>query len=312
MAPRAERKNPLMHLVAGGVAGVVESSCCHPLDTIKTRMQLRTKGGSTKGPLRTASSIVSKEGFFALYKGLSAVMMGIAPKMAVRFSSFETYKEWLGANPAKSKGLVFLAGLGSGVTEAVLVVTPAEVCKIRMQAQFHSMLDPQEMARRKYRNVLQTAAVVVREEGLGALYKGLAPTVLRQGCNQAVNFTCYQMFKTQLSAYLGRDELASWQHMLLGGLSGGIGPCVNNPLDVVKTRLQKQVVIPGQAPKYGSFISSISLIAKEEGVKALWKGLTPRLMRIMPGQAITFMTYEWVSKRLPASISGASIKGASA
>ena len=29
--------------------------------------------------------------------------------------------------------------------------------------------------------------------------------------------------------------------MLLGGVSGGIGPCVNNPLDVVKTRLQKQV-----------------------------------------------------------------------
>ena len=65
------------------------------------------------------------------------------------------------------------------------------------------------------------------------------------------------------------------------------------------------MVIPGQAPKYGSFVSSISLIAKEEGVKALWKGLTPRLMRIMPGQAITFMTYEWVSKRLPASITGA-------
>lgn len=64
------------------------------------------------------------------------------------------------------------------------MVTPAEVCKIRMQAQFHSLLDPQEMARRKYRNVLQTAVVVAREEGVGALYKGLAPTVLRQGCNQ--------------------------------------------------------------------------------------------------------------------------------
>ncbi|CAM9317919.1 unnamed protein product [Ectocarpus sp. 12 AP-2014] len=301
MAPRNDRKNPLMHLVAGGLAGVVESSCCHPLDTVKTRMQLRIKGGSTKGPLRTASSIITKEGFLALYKGLSAVMMGIVPKMAVRFTSFETYKEWLGASPTGNKGLVFLAGLGSGVTEAVVVVTPAEVCKIRMQAQFHSLLDPEEMARRKYRNVLQTAVVVAREEGVGALYKGLAPTVLRQGCNQAVNFTCYQIFKTQLSLYTGSEELASWQHMLLGGLSGGIGPCVNNPLDVVKTRLQKQVVIPGQAPKYGGFMSGISLIAKEEGVKALWKGLTPRLMRIMPGQAITFMTYEWVSKRLPAS-----------
>lgn len=64
--------------------------------------------------------------------------------------------------------------------------------------------------------------------------------ILTHEC-QAVNFTCYQIFKTQLSLYLGRDELASWQHMLLGGISGGIGPCVNNPLDVVKTRLQKQV-----------------------------------------------------------------------
>lgn len=105
MAPKNEKKNPLMHLVAGGVAGVVESSCCHPLDTIKTRMQLRIQGGSTKGPLTTAKSIVSKEGFFALYKGLSAVMMGIAPKMAVRFTSFETYKEWLGATQTGSKGV---------------------------------------------------------------------------------------------------------------------------------------------------------------------------------------------------------------
>lgn len=105
MAPKDNtKKNPLMHLVAGGAAGVVESSCCHPLDTVKTRMQLRSKGGSTKGPIATASRIVSHEGFFALYKGLSAVMAGIVPKMAVRFSSFETYKEWLGASASGSKG----------------------------------------------------------------------------------------------------------------------------------------------------------------------------------------------------------------
>lgn len=94
--------------------------------------------------------------------------------------------------------MVFLAGLGSGVTEAVLVVTPAEVCKIRMQAQFHSMLDPEQMANRKYRNVLQTAGVVVREEGVGALYKGLLPTTLRQGCNQVL-----AMFNKLFKALLG-------------------------------------------------------------------------------------------------------------
>lgn len=98
------KRSPLVHLVAGGIAGVVESSCCHPLDTIKTRMQLRAKGGSKKGPITTASRIVSHEGFFALYKGLSAVIAGIAPKMAVRFTSFETYKGWIGAENKKGSG----------------------------------------------------------------------------------------------------------------------------------------------------------------------------------------------------------------
>jgi solute carrier family 25 (mitochondrial citrate transporter), member 1 len=45
-------------------------------------------------------------------------------------------------------------------------------------------------------------------------------------------------------------------------------------------------------------VQAIPVIAREEGVRALWKGITPRLMRIMPGQAITFMTYEWVSKHM--------------
>jgi solute carrier family 25 citrate transporter 1 len=69
--------------------------------------------------------------------------------------------------------------------------------------------------------------------------------------------------------------------------------------DVVKTRMQKQVITPGgKTPKYRGLVQSCMVIAKEEGTIALWKGITPRLMRIMPGQAITFMTYEAVSSRL--------------
>lgn len=43
-----KKKNPLQHLVAGGMAGLVESSVCHPLDTIKTRMQLRKQTTSVE------------------------------------------------------------------------------------------------------------------------------------------------------------------------------------------------------------------------------------------------------------------------
>jgi hypothetical protein len=33
----SKSQNPFMHLIAGGCAGLVESSVCHPLDTIKVR-----------------------------------------------------------------------------------------------------------------------------------------------------------------------------------------------------------------------------------------------------------------------------------
>lgn len=75
------------------------------------------------------------------------------------------------------------AGLAAGVTEAVAVVTPMEVVKIRLQAQHHSMSDPLDVP--KYRNAAHAAYTVVREEGLGALYRGVSLTALRQGTNQA-------------------------------------------------------------------------------------------------------------------------------
>lgn len=75
------------------------------------------------------------------------------------------------------------AGLAAGVTEAVLVVTPMEVVKIRLQAQHHSMADPLDVP--KYRNAAHALYTLMREEGFGALYRGVSLTALRQGSNQA-------------------------------------------------------------------------------------------------------------------------------
>merc|ERR1711865_1342255 len=99
-------------------------------------------------------------------------------------------------------------------------------------------MDPAQMARRKYRNVFQTAFTLVREEGFSALYKGLVPTMLRQGCNQAVNFTMYNIFKKKVLEMQKKTDLDPYQSLVLGGVSGGFGPMANNPLDVVKTRMQ--------------------------------------------------------------------------
>jgi solute carrier family 25 citrate transporter 1 len=87
------------NLIAGGAAGMMEALVCHPLDTIKVRMQLsrraRAPGAKKRGFLTTGAEIVKRETPLGLYKGLGAVITGIVPKMAIRFTSFEAYKRML-------------------------------------------------------------------------------------------------------------------------------------------------------------------------------------------------------------------------
>ncbi|KAJ1655776.1 Mitochondrial succinate-fumarate transporter [Dispira simplex] len=300
-----QKKTLGVHLVAGGAAGLTEAAVCHPLDTVKVRMQLRKKfqnmqGKTANPPVRTSflsvgARIVKNEGFFALYKGLGAVTAGIVPKMAIRFSSFEYYKSVMSQTPdggRPSMGVVFTAGLLAGVTEAVMVVTPMDVIKIRLQAQRHSMMDPLDTP--KYRNAIHAAFLITKEEGLGALYKGVTLTALRQATNQAANFTAYQQFKTMLLRLQPeRKELPSYQHLLIGGISGAMGPLSNAPIDTIKTRIQRTPAKPGESA-YTRFRNVCSEIIVHEGYRGFYKGLTPRLLRVAPGQAITFMVYERV------------------
>jgi solute carrier family 25 (mitochondrial citrate transporter), member 1 len=140
------------------------------------------------------------------------------------------------------------AGLAAGVTEAVAVVTPMEVVKIRLQAQHHSMADPLDIP--KYRNAAHALYTVVKEEGASALYRGVSLTALRQGSNQAVNFTAYSYFKDLLKVWQPQysaegQMLPSWQTTLIGLVSGAMGPLSNAPIDTIKTRLQKTPAEPG-------------------------------------------------------------------
>lgn len=242
----------------------------------------RQPGAPKRGFVATGAEIVRRETALGLYKGLGAVLTGIVPKMAIRFTSFEAYKQALSSSSSPGAGAgagaggsdqrqrtgaagTFAAGLAAGVTEAVAVVTPMEVVKIRLQAQHHSMADPLDVP--KYRNAAHAAYTVVREEGPGALYRGVSLTALRQGSNQAVNFTAYTYFKETLVRWQqqeggggnsGGTALPGWQTTLIGLVSGAMGPLSNAPIDTIKTRLQKTPAQEGM-----SAYRRISVIAAE-------------------------------------------------
>jgi solute carrier family 25 citrate transporter 1 len=120
-----------------------------------------------------------------------------------------------------------------------------EVVKIRLQAQHHSMADPLDVP--KYRNAAHAVLTLIKEEGIGCLYRGVSLTALRQGSNQAVNFTAYSQFREWLQQYHGTTDLPSYETMLIGLVSGAMGPLSNAPVDTIKTRLQKTPAVEGMS-----------------------------------------------------------------
>lgn len=300
----------------------MEACVCHPLDTVKVRMQLLRKEPSfsvrarvhqqlslrnltiaqttRQGFFATFSRIVRGEGVLALYRGFDAVVIGMGPKMAVRFTSFEAYKASFQNMAGQLNGAaIFSAGLAAGVTEAVFIVNPMEVVKIRLQGQRLGPGVGGTAALAGYNNALHAAGSIAWREGIGALYQGVVLTALRQGTNQAANFTVYTMLKARLKQNQPHGkEPPSYQTAGIGLISGAIGPMCNAPIDTIKTRLQNSTRLPGESGLRRSFVIVVDLL-RTEGVRAFYKGLTPRVIRVAPGQAVTFTVYEFVKSRLP-------------
>ena len=151
----------------------------------------------------------------------------------------------------------------------------------------------------KYKGPVHCAATIMREEGFLGLWAGAAPTVMRNGVNQAAMFTAKNAFDTLLwNKHEGDGSvLQPWQSMISGFSAGFVGPFCTGPFDVVKTRLMAQNRFGDESGKvkYKGMIHAIGLIYKEEGLIALWRGLLPRLMRIPPGQAIMWAVADQVT-----------------
>jgi solute carrier family 25 2-oxodicarboxylate transporter 21 len=78
--------------------------------------------------------------------------------------------------------------------------------------------------------------------------------------------------------------------VLSGFVAGSIASTINIPFDVAKSRIQG--FIPEGTPrKYHTCFQSILLVYREEGAKALFKGLIPKLLRLGPGKNLNFIIY---------------------
>ena len=87
-----------------------------------------------------------------------------------------------------------------------------------------------------------------------------------------------------------------------------MGPLSNAPIDTIKTRLQKSPAMPGVSA-WKRITAIAADMFKQEGFHAFYKGITPRVMRVAPGQAVTFTVYEFLKEKLENRASVAELLG---
>ncbi|UKZ65724.1 uncharacterized protein TrAtP1_006917 [Trichoderma atroviride] len=205
-----------------------------------------------------------------------------------------------------------ISGAIGGFTSGV-VTCPLDVIKTKLQAQggFTLIDKGRHVGHPKlYNGLIGTAKVILREEGIRGLYRGLGPIVLGYLPTWAVWFTVYNKSKTFLYQYNENPHIVSFWSSIVAGASSTV---VTNPIWVIKTRLMSQsnpnvarghhaFARPGNTPTarptlhdwhYRSTIDAAKKMYTSEGLSSFYSGLTPALLGLTH-VAVQFPTYEFL------------------
>jgi solute carrier family 25 protein 33/36 len=193
-----------------------------------------------------------------------------------------------------------LAAASAGVITGT-ATNPIWVVKTRLQ------LDKQHAAggKRQYVNAWDCVVKTVRHEGVRGLYRGLSASYL--GVSEStLQWVLYERAKASLArrqALLDAsnrepnvwDKTVQWTGKLTA--AGGakfVAALITYPHEVVRTRLRQAPVVGSGKPKYSGLMNCLGTVYKEEGLAALYGGLVPHMLRVVPSAAIMFGVYEGV------------------
>jgi len=182
---------PLNRLNAGALAGIVSVVVTYPLDLIRTRLSVQsTTNPQYKGIVDAWMTIVKTEGVGALFKGVTATVLGVAPYVGLNFMTYETMKAFVKTNISPEPTTVQLLTCGGAAGAIAQTITyPCDVLRRKMQMQGFSPDHP------VYGNTANAVRTMWRHEGFRGFYKGLIPNYLKVVPAISISFVTYEYCK---------------------------------------------------------------------------------------------------------------------
>lgn len=231
--------------------------------------------------------IIKYEGPLALFKGLGPNLVGVAPSRAVYFLTYSQAKMFLNGCLPKETPIVHILSASCAGFVACTLTNPIWFVKTRLQL---------DLNKENRMTVKQCVAQIYRKSGIKGFYKGITASYM--GISETIiHFVIYEAVKAKLIEHRLKnvqnyDTTKNYrdflEFMVAGGLSKTIASCMAYPHEVARTRLREE------GNKYHRFWQTLGLVAKEEGVRGVYRGLGTQLVRQIPNTAIMMATYEAV------------------
>ncbi|KAK4140549.1 mitochondrial carrier domain-containing protein [Dichotomopilus funicola] len=305
-APPTERFNPTVQFLgfisdpvvaafcAGGVAGAVSRTVVSPLERLKILFQVQSAGRDAY-KLSVGQGLAKmwrEEGWRGFMRGNGTNCIRIVPYSAVQFGSYNFYKrQFFERHPGDS--LTPLSRLTCGGIAGITSVTftyPLDIVRTRLSIQSASFA---ELGKRpeKLPGMWQTMISMYKTEGgIRALYRGIVPTVTGVAPYVGLNFMTYEFIRQYLTRE-GEQNPTAVRKLVAGAVSGAVAQTCTYPFDVLRRRFQINTM-SGMGYQYKSLTDAIRVIVTQEGLKGLYKGIIPNLLKVAPSMASSWLSFE--------------------
>jgi solute carrier family 25 oxoglutarate transporter 11 len=284
----------LLPFVNGGLAGMTATAVIQPVDMIKVRLQLAGEGvktGPKPTPMSVTKEVIAQGKILDLYTGLSAGLLRQAVYTTARLGFFDTFMKSLTARAKEQNRTIgFSERAGAGLLAgglAAVVGNPCDLALIRMQS---DGLRPVAQ-RSNYSSVIDALVRISRAEGVGALWAGAYPTVVRA---MALNFGQLAFFSEAKSRLQGTQLSGQAQTLTASAIAGFFASFFSLPFDFVKTRLQKQQKGPDGTLPYKGMVDCFRKVAKDEGLLRFYRGFATYYVRIAPHAMVTLIVADYL------------------
>jgi solute carrier family 25 phosphate transporter 23/24/25/41 len=131
---------------------------------------------------------------------------------------------------------------------------------------------------------------MIKEGGVGSLWRGNGVNVLKMAPETALKFFAYEQAKRVFKQ--NGVQLGGGERFLAGSFAGAFSQTVIYPMELLKTRLALR-----KTGQYRGLFHAAKSILQTEGPRSFYRGLIPNLLGIIPYAGIDLMVYETLKNR---------------